>query len=404
MKKKESKISAAIPKYFTLSIFCVFFFLTGCGGGIGGDSLNFTMYWGVAVDDLDQDGAADIVVTLTNSGGNTRHYSSVILNDPALPGSFFLSDEFKLQGAERDWPTSVTLGDLNDDGFADIATQNKEAIFILFQDSTLPGQFFVPLKIVVGTYAQALAIGDLNEDGFSDLAIAGGQPHLSILFQDSFNPGNFLSPVNLSISSSSVAIGDLDGDSINDMAVTGSGKVRLLFQDSFAPGSFLMPVDLDVGVQPTDVRLADLDKDNRLDLIVGHDDEHGGVSVSLQHPINAGQFLPADNYNFSCSANGISLGDLNDDGFLDIAVASWCYGNDCEITILFQDIANTGSFLPAVKYSCDDFSIPSSIAVGDVNNDNFNDLIVLEEGVVIRLQDASSPGTFQGRIKIYDPD
>lgn len=391
-------------RYLTLIILSVFCILAGCGGGAGGDSLNFTMYWGVAVDDLDQDGAADIVVTLTNSGGNTRHYSSVILNNPALPGSFFLSDEFKLQGADRDSPTSVALGDLNDDGFADIATQNKETIFILFQDSTLPGQFFVPLKIFVGTYAQSLAIGDLNEDGFSDLAIAGGQPHLSILFQDSFNPGNFLSPVNLGISSSSVAIGDLDGDSINDIAVTGSGKVRLLFQDPAAPGSFSPPVVLDVGVEPTDVKIADLDKDGRLDLIVGHDYEHGGVSVSLQDDMNAGQFLPADNYNFACSANGISLGDLNDDGFLDIAVASWCYSDDCEIAILFQDMTNAGSFLPAVKYSCDDYSIPSSIAVGDVNNDNFNDLIVLEDGVVIRLQNASAPGTFLGRTKIYDPD
>jgi hypothetical protein len=404
MKKKKSKINAAIPKYFTLIILCVFFFLSGCGGGSGGDSLNFTMYWGVAVDDLDMDGAVDIVVTLTNSGGNTRHYSSIILNNPDLPGSFFLSDEFELQGAKRDWPASVTLGDLNDDGFADIATQNKEAVFILFQDSSLPGQFFVPLKIFVGTYVESIAIGDLNEDGFDDLAIAGGQPHLSILFQDSLNPGDFLPLANLSISSSSVAIGDLDGDSINDMAVTGSGKVRLLFQDSFAPGSFLLPVDLDVGVQPTDVKLADLDKDGRLDLIVGHDYEHGGVSVSLQDPFNAGEFLPADNYNFACSANGISIGDLNDDGFLDIAVASRCYGDDCEITILFQDMINPGSFLPAVKYSCKDFSIPSSIAVADVNNDNFNDLIVVEDGVVIRLQDASSPGTFLGRIKIYDPD
>lgn len=403
MKEKESRINAAVPKYFTLIILCVFFILSGCGG-VSGDNLNFTMYWGVAVDDLDQDGAADIVVTLTNSGGNTRHYSSIILNDPALPGSFFLSDEFKLQGADRDWPASVALGDLNDDGFADIATQNKEAIFILFQDSTLPGQFFVPLKIVVGTYAQSLAIGDLNEDGFDDLAIAGGQAHLSILFQDSLNPGDFLPLVNLGTSSNSVAIGDLDGDSINDMAVAGSGKVRLLFQDPVAPGSFLLPVDLDVGVQPADVKIADLDKDGRLDLIVGHDYEHGGVSVSLQDPFNAGQFLPADNYNFACSSNGISLGDLNDDGFLDIAVASWCYGDDCKITILFQDMTNSGSFLPAVKYSCDDFSIPASIAVADVNNDSFNDLIVLEDGVVIRLQNASSPGTFQGRIKIYDPD
>jgi hypothetical protein len=393
-------------KYLTLIILCVFCFLTSCGG-VSGDSPDFTMLWGVAADDLDMDGAVDIVVTSTDSGGNTKHYSSIILNDPDFPGSFFLSDEFELQGAKRDWPASVSLGDLNDDGYADIAVQNKEAIFILFQDSSLPGQFFVPLKIVVDTYVESLAIGDLNEDGFSDLAISGGEPHLSILFQDSLSPGDFLPLVNLDISSSSVAIGDLDGDFINDMAVTGNGKVRLLFQDPAAPGNFLPPVDLDVGAQPTDVKIEDLDKDGNLDLVVGNfgppdNYKQGSVSVLLQDSNNAGQFLPADNYNFSCRVHEISLGDLNDDGFLDIAVASGC--KDCNITILFQDIANIGTFLPAVKYSCKGYSDPWSIAVGDLNNDNLNDLIISEDGVVIRFQDASSPGTFSERIKIYDPD
>ncbi len=397
-------------KYFTLLIFFVSSFLLSCGGGSGdGGNLNFTTLWAVAVDDLDQDGAVDMVCTSTDSGGNTKHYSSVILNDLNEPGSFFLSDEFVMQGASRDWPASVTTGDLNDDGYSDIAAKSGQAVFILFQDAALPGQFFDPMKITVGGYTESLAIGDLNDDGLNDLAISGGSPHLSILLQDSLNPGNFLPPVNLDISSSSVAIGDLDGDFINDMAVTvtGSGMVQLLFQDPAVPGSFSTAMDLSVGAQPTDVKIEDLDIDGRLDLVVGNfgppdNYKQGSVSVLMQDPVDAGQFLPAVSYSFNCRAKEISLGDLNDDGFLDIAVASGC--EKCRITILFQDITNIGTFLSPVQYSCKGYSDPWSIAIGDMNNDNFNDLIISEDGFVIRFQDAASPGSFLGRTRIYDPD
>ena len=393
-------------KYVTLIILWGFCFLLSCSGGDGAFDSNFTIDWGVAVDDLDLDGTVDIVGTWTDFPD--AHYSSVILNDLNLPGSFFLSDQLELQGSKRDYPSSVTTGDLNDDGYSDIVAENGKAIFVLFQDSTLPGQFFAPLVITVGNYTNYLAIGDLNQDGFNDLAISGSGPHLSILFQDSLNPGSFLPLVNLGITSSSVAIGDLDGDFINDMAVTesGSGKVQALFQDPTTPGSYSIALDRVVGAQATDVKIGDLDKDGNSDLIIGiygppDNFKNGSVSVLLQDPINVGQFLPTVNYNFNCRASEISLADLNDDGFLDIAVASGC--EDCKITILFQDISNIGTFLPAVKYSCKGVD-PWSIATGDMNNDNFNDLIISEDGFVIRFQDSASPGNFLGRTKIYDPD
>ena len=93
---------------------------------------------------------------------------------------------------------------------------------------------------------------------------------------------------------------------------------------------------------------------------------------------------------------------LQKDGFFDIAIASGC--EDCEITILFQDITNIGTFLSSVKYSCKGFLGPNSIAIGDMNSDNFNDLIISEDAFVIRFQDSASPGSFLGRTKIYDPN
>lgn len=401
---KTNRLFRVMWLLVSLILFFALCLLLSCGAGGDGDSWanpKLTLSYGVAADDLDLDGAVDIVAAFSEFDHNSKKYATIILNDINFPGSFFLSDEFELQGSI---PTSITLGDLNDDGYSDIVigTDAGDYIFILFQDSSLPGQFFVPFKITVGKFTGSLAIGDLNEDGVNDLAISGNGLHLSILFQDLLNPGIFLPLVNLSITSDSVAIGDLNGDLINDIALTGDGKVKLLFQDSGMPGNFSAPVILDAGTSPTDVKIGDLDKDGSNDLVIGNwgtpgDLTKGSVSVLLQNSIMPGEFFPADNYNFSCRAAEINLGDLNDDGFLDIAVASWC--QDEKITILFQDNANIGKFSRAVKYSCG--SDPWSVAVSDLNNDNLNDLIISENSLVIRFQDPVSPGYFLARTKIY---
>jgi hypothetical protein len=391
-------------RYFTLVILFVCCFLLSCCGDNPWEHGKYGNLYGVAVDDLNGDGKSDIAVAMKyvkdSTTGDEDSYATVLLNNTNSPVDFFPPEEYWL--VEGSTSYSIAIGDLNDDGFPDIATQDWKNIYVLFQDLNSPGNFLNPLKIFVGSQVDSIVIGDLNEDALNDIAIAGFKgPHLSILFQDSTDPGNFLPLVSIGLSSGSVAIADLDGDFINDIAVTGGGLVKLLFQDPGAPGSFSTPVGLTVGNNPQDVKIGDLDKDGRLDLIVGYGyNFKGGISVLLQVSANPGEFLPADNYNISCSVRELSLGDLNDDGFLDIAVASWCKNG--RITILLQDISNIGTFLPAIKYGSSD--LPWSIAVNDMNNDNLNDLIISENATMIRLQDPALPGNFLGRTKIYDPD
>lgn len=205
------------------------------------------------------------------------------------------------------------------------------------------------------------------------------------------------------------AIADIDGDFINDLAVVGDGKVKLLFQDPAAPGDFLAPVYLNAGAEPTRVKIGDLDKDGCSDLLVANGpsggSSPGGVSVLLQDAANPGEFFAAVDYSLGCGPQEISLEDLNNDGLLDVAVASWCHG--CRIIILLQDISNVGTYLPAILYPCQqsEFGFGAwSIAAGDVNDDGCNDLVVSENGIVIRLQDPAVPGTFSDRITVYKPN
>ena len=395
-----------------LNGFLLFLFITllaACGGSTIDDFTDFTQIWAIGIEDLDLDGVNDIVVTSTKiRNSDQTHLESIILNDLSSPGSFDLTQEIVLNRIDREWPSSVTVGDLNDDGLPDIATQNGNAILISFHDLANPGQFLSPLKITVGSKTESLAIGDLNQDGYNDIAISGGLVHLSILFQDSFNPGNFLALVNLGVKSGSVDIGDLTGDLINDMVVTDgdNGRVIVLVQNPGIPGNFTIAASLATDAWASDVKVDDIDQDGRLDLVVANSGlsgvaNTGSVSVLLQDPINAGQFLSAINYAIGCSAKAVSLGDLNKDGFIDIAIASWCQSE--AITILFQENAGIGTFLPPVRYSTDELN-PWKVEIGDMNNDNYNDLIISENGLVIRYQNPAIPGSFFGRTVIYDPD
>ena len=398
-------------QYFSLLILvvgCLPFTYGGCGGDAG-DFLPdpYSDFYGVVVDDLNDDGLPDIAAAMDYWNEGTTFYAAVILNDPDSPGHFFPADAYRIAtGCCLD---SIANGDINDDGLADLVTENGESIFLLFQDFTAPGNFLQPKTIFVGAGIAHLAIGDLNEDGLNDIAIPGYKgPHLSILFQDSADPGTFLPLASIGIKSHAAVIADMNGDFINDLAVTGGGETRLLFQNPAAPGNFLAPVKVNAGARPICVEAGDLDKDGYSDLVVGNDPHDGaspgGVAVLLQDATNPGEFLSIDNYSFGCTPKEIALEDLNNDGLLDIAVVSWCHY--CRVIILFQDISNIGAFLPASFYPCQqsEFGFGAwSITAGDVNDDSFNDLVVSENGIVIRIQNPADPGTYSGRITVYNP-
>ena len=393
-----------------LTLFICCLSLCGCGGVGGSGSSNEVHYFGMhAIDDLDGDGMIDIAVSgwsMEADGWDFDMYEfvTVLLNDSAAPHVSFTIDQY-LRGGDTNFE-DVATGDLNDDDLPDIITENGASIFILFQDPSMAGTFFQPIKIMVGTTINDLAVGDLNEDGFNDIAIAGRGPHLSILFQDSTSPGTFLSINSLGIECTSVAIQDLNADTLEDLVITSWNQnvVRLIFQDSDSFGTFLQPVNLSTGHRPLAVGIGDIDKDGRPDLVVGNENapnayNAGTVSILLQDRINPGDFLTADNYAVGCKAFEVSLGDLSDDGLLDIAVVGSCNG----VEVLLQDLTIIGTFLPVESYSIPGSS-PWSVTIGDINADSLNDLIVTDwySGVAVRYQNPSAAGTFLQAEAIYN--
>jgi VCBS repeat protein len=406
----------------SLRYICLIFVLTigfitmiGSGGSweTGDDvrDLGDFIYHSVDIADVNNDGHQDIAGARTYLSGPPPHEGSVSLlyQDDQNQGRFPSVKRIDTGGD----PICITIGDLNGDGLEDIATANSSTnnISIIYQDPVVTGEFLPTNNISIEFSPSFLKIGDINDDGFNDIIISGS--NTSILYQDSNSPGSFLPIVNLNIGSSSVDIGDINGNNYLDLALGGRGldvtQINLLFQDSLTPGNFLSPVSITVGFQPISIKVKDLDTDGKVDLIVGNygksdNPNTGGVSVLIQDPLVAGTFLPRIDYPLGERAEDLAVGDLNNDGFEDIAVANGYTGggedSNGSISILFQNVSSLGEFLSPVFYP--GIFQPISIAIGDLNGDSFNDIAFGDAYLAIRFQDSTNPGSFKQIIIVDD--
>ncbi|MEQ8548418.1 MAG: FG-GAP-like repeat-containing protein [Cyclobacteriaceae bacterium] len=127
--------------------------------------------YSVAIGDLDGDGKADLAVA--NRSSNTV---SVFRNTSTAAGT--ISYATKQDYTTGTGPISVTLGDLNGNGKADLAVANRTSATVsLFRNtSTAEGKISYDSKqdFITETGPWSVALGDLDGDGKADLAVANG--------------------------------------------------------------------------------------------------------------------------------------------------------------------------------------------------------------------------------------
>jgi hypothetical protein len=98
-------------------------------------------------------------------------------------------------------------------------------------------------------------------------------------------------------------------------------------------------------------------------------------------------FLAPVNYPVEGGPSAVVVGDFNDDGFPDLAVA-----NDGSNTVSVLLGNGDGSFQPAVNYAAG--SVPYSVAVGDFNGDGIPDLAVADQGGGVTVLLGNGDGSF----------
>ncbi|HEY4772148.1 MAG TPA: VCBS repeat-containing protein [Steroidobacteraceae bacterium] len=249
-----------------------------------------------------------------------------------------------------------------------------------------------------------LATADLNGDGLNDLVSASADDGvLRVFLNDKLNPGTFNTPLVLaSPGASQVAIADMNGDGLPDL-VSADFNVSLFLQTS--PGTFAAPISLYPGGANW-VAIGDLNDDGSPDIALTDNVGvkvlmHTGAASATTFAAPVAVFTQTLNQDLQ-GANIIAIGDVNGDGLNDLIITDPgpTGGMAPTVNVLLQEAAVTaaathGSFAAPVSYPIAVQDVPQSIVLSDLEGDGHLDIVIGgTHTVTVLLHDPANPGQF----------
>jgi len=276
---------------------------------------------------------------------------------------------------------------------------------------TFSGRIFIPMGGI--NRPQRVAVGDFDGDGVEDLAVTNFYEKKIYLVRG--NTDGTFGPVVGSYDTNSydrgpasIVVGDLNNDGKPDLAVGNTTwEISIFINSSSGPGNFsFLAADTYVsGNQAFTIALGDFDGDHLLDLAVGNL-ESATLAIFLNGKIMnnvpvPGKFKDPVIYMPEGRPASVAVGDFNYDGNLDIVIPNWG-GNPYEKSITVMFGTGNGSFNPGVKYpvGTSSMGLPWGVAVGDFNEDQILDIAVSSWEVASSLAIllGNADGTFRAPV------
>jgi hypothetical protein len=351
---------------------------TGTFGG-GSDPVVGDNATSLTLGDIDGDGYLDMLVCNYNTNGTV----SVRLNDGR--GNFSGKQEVKVGYG----PYQVVLGDVDNDGDLDLLTANANTAVstISVRLNNGKGTFGGAQEVKTGENPHALALADVDGDGDLDLLVANYVDSSSNYVTSTVSvrlnngAGQFTSEgqeVTVGTRPMSVAAGDLDSDGDIDFVTINSNTTTASVRFNDGKGTFSGSQEVSVGLSPHAVKLGDIDGDGDLDMVTG---DLNTNTASIRFNNGSGLFSDGQAVALGTGARSISLSDIDGDGDLDLLAANYT-GNSVEV------YTNNGTGAFTLKQEVSVGEGPYALALGDVDNDGDLDFATVNnasKNVSVRL-------------------
>jgi hypothetical protein len=289
---------------------------------------------------------------------------------------------------------AITQGFFDPGILPDLAVLNLYGNYVHTLLGTGLGTFTLanpPTTPLYGPQMKSLVAGDFDLDGDDDLAVTDFStiwPGVTLLRNDGNGVFTDIGTRVLFWNPFIVRKGLINNDNLVDLVVSNftGDKIQFMMGDgtiNFGPNP---EVILPAGTGPADIAVADFDG-GFADLAVVNRGQLGDTCPPPANPeadkvtilLGHGDFTfdPPTTVAVGSNPRAIASGDFNKDGYTDLVVANFC---DDTISVLFGN--GDGTFQPAINYPLGQPGLdrPTDVAVGDLNNDSFDDIIVTNSG------------------------
>lgn len=278
-------------------------------------------------------------------------------------------------------------GDLDGDGMKDIVADAGGGSLSAYLNTSTPGNISflprLPLSQAKGT--DKIFIEDLDNDGRNDIVTGGHQVSQISLLRNTSSIGNLsfasASLINVGKNSLNLAIGDFDNDGKKDIAVFSNGSVYnpvfKWYKNTSSVGNFNFSAGPEVTLQSFasqgyDIRLADYDGDEKLDVIIL---TNSNLFI-FRNTSTVGTISFADmiDYPLTGTGQGSSVDNLNGDAKSDVLRGSW---GDRHYW-LYKNISKPGNILTElpIKVEGKPNLVPYTTNTADFNLDGKTDIIL----------------------------
>lgn len=218
----------------------------------------------VSVADIDEDGHQDIVVD-----DRDRNRLRVYRGDGG--GSFEASHAISVGG---DPYRGMSLADINSDGHLDVITPNPRSLAIRLGDGT--GSFATARSLESASVPPfSSVVGDFNADGLLDVAAGSGEGAGYVVAWLGSGDGSFEaapgSPFPIATGPTKLGSGDVNRDGIDDILATSylGGEIAIVLGGQVE----LRQTRIALEGNPWGVAVGDLTGDSRIDVVIANDSE-----------------------------------------------------------------------------------------------------------------------------------